>query len=403
MATTTLDNVAAILKEVYENKIVDQLRSEAIGHKRIKSTSEGVTSRAGGKYVDFGILVGRNQGISFRGEREQLGRPGRNRYSEVHVPLKYGYARGSITGPTMRLAEENYQAFASALDEDQQGMKDQVAREESRMFYGDGTGLLTLISADAGGADLSFTVDDPYWLEDTMDIDILNASNGSSLTNATDRTIATVDPDTGAVTVEAGSSGTFAATPNTHGVFRQGNYNREPQGLRSIVKNSGTLYGVDPSSVPLWKSKQTAVNGPLSEAHMIKMCDDISTNGGKVSAIFTTLGVRRSWFNLLSMQRRFNGSKEFEGGLVGLVFNYGAREVPVVADPDLRETGAMYFLDESTFKFYQTHDWQYMDKDGSMFKWVQDFDEYQYLMNKYYELGCKRRNANGKLTGVEES
>ena len=401
MAVTPLDNVAAILKEVYENKIVSQLRDEAIGHKRIKSSSEGVTSRAGGKYVDFGIQVGRNQGVSFRGEREQLGRPGRNRYNEVHINLKYGYVRGAITGPTMRLASENYQAFASALDEDQQGMKEQVAREESRMFYGDGTGLLTLVSDDAGAADLAFTVYDPYWLEDTMDIDILNASTGAALTNGLDRTIATVDPDTGAVTVETGA--TFDATADTHGVFRQGNYNREPQGLKSIVKSSGSLFGVDPSSVPLWKSKQTAINGPISEAHMIKMVDDISTNGGKVSAIFTTQGVRRSWFNLLSTQRRFQGSKTFEGGLVGLVFNYGNREVPVVADPDLRETGAMYFLDESTFKFYQTHDWQYMDEDGSMFKWVQDFDEYQYLMNKYYELGCKRRNANGKLTGVEEA
>ena len=104
MAVTALDNVAAILKEVYENKIVNQLRDEAIGHKRIKSSSEGVTSRAGGKYVDFGIQVGRNQGVSFRGEREQLGRPGRNRYNEVHINLKYGYVRGAITGPTMRLA-----------------------------------------------------------------------------------------------------------------------------------------------------------------------------------------------------------------------------------------------------------------------------------------------------------
>lgn len=401
MATTAMDNVAAILKEVYENKIVTQLRDEAIGHKRIKSSSEGITSRAGGKYVDFGIQVGRNQGVSFRGEREQLGRPGRNRFNEVHVSLKYGYVRGSITGPTMRLAEEDYQAFASALDEDQNGMKEQVAREESRMFYGDGTGLLTLVSDDAGAADLSFTVYDPYWMEDTMDIDILNATTGAALANATDRTVATVDPDTGAVTVEAGA--TFDATADTHGVFRQGNYNKEPQGLKSIVKSSGSLFGVDPASVPLWKSKQTAVDGPISEAHMIKMCDDISTAGGKVSAIFTTLGVRRAWFNLLSMQRRFDGSKTFEGGLVGMVFNYGNREVPVVADPDLRDAGRMYFLDEKTFKFYQTHDWQYMDKDGSMFKWVQDFDEYQYLMNKYYELGNKRRNANGLLTGVEEA
>ena len=403
MAATAMDNVAALLKEVYENKVVSQLRDNAVGWKRIQNSSEGVTSTAGGKYVDFPIITGRNQGISFRGEREQLGRPGRARYAEVHIQLKYGYARGSITGPAMELAEENPQAFASVLDEDQDSMRQQVNREQSRMFYGDGTGLLTEISADAGGADLTFTATDPYWLEDTMDIDILELAAGVALANATDRTISSVDPDVGTVVVEAGASGTFDSTPGTHGVYRQGNYNKEPQGLKSIVKSSGTIYGVDPTATPLWKSKQTAVNGALSEAHMIKMCDDINTAGGHVTAIFTTQGVRRSWFNLLSMQRRFNGSKSFEGGLVGLVFNYGNKEVPVVSDPDLRDTGRMYFLDEKNFKFYHTGDWKYMDKDGSMFKWVDDFDEWQYLMKRYYELGCKRRNTNGVLTGVEES
>jgi hypothetical protein len=234
-----------------------------------------------------------------------------------------------------------------------------------------------------------------------MDVDILQISDGTPLTNGLDRTISTVDPDLGTVTVESGL--TFDATAGTHAVYRQGNRDKEPQGLKGIVKNSGTIYGVDPSSVPLWKSKQTAVDGALSEAHMIKMCDDINTAGGHVTAIFTTQGVRRSWFALLSMQRRFNGSKEFDGGLVGLTFNYGNKEVPVVSDPDLRDVGRMYFLDEKNFKFYHTGDWSYMNRDGSMFKWVEDFDEYQYLMKRYYELGCKRRNTNGVLTGVEES
>lgn len=400
MATTALSNVTSLLKTVYEPRIVSQLRTKAVGWKRIQNSSEGVTESVGGKYVEFPIETGRNQGVSFRNESEQLGRPGRASFESVRVQLKYGYLRGRLTGQVMRLAKTNPQAFASALDRDQKSIKDQAAREQSRMFYGDGTGLLTDISADAA-LDVTFTASDVYWLEKTMDIDLRTKSTGAPLANGLDRNITGLVKSTSAVTVDAGI-GTFQATAGTHGVYRQGNYNREPQGLRSIVNNSGVLYGVDPALVDVWVSPVTTGVGAISEGVLIKAVDDLTTDGGETSAIFTTLGVRRAYFNLLVQQRQFVAPKKFEGGLVGLGFNYGDREIPVVADPDLRETGVAYFIDESTFKFYQTHDWSYMDDDGSMFKWVADYDEWQYLMNKYYELGCSRRNANAKLAGITE-
>ena len=46
----TLTTVNAILKEVYEPKIQDQLQHDAVALKRIEKSSDGVVSEVGGKY-----------------------------------------------------------------------------------------------------------------------------------------------------------------------------------------------------------------------------------------------------------------------------------------------------------------------------------------------------------------
>jgi hypothetical protein len=80
--------------------------------------------------------------------------------------------------------------------------------------------------------------------------------------------------------------------------------------------------------------------------------------GGKVSAIFYGLGVRRSYFTLLTQQRRYTDTKEFAGGFQGLPFNYGT-EIPCIEDVDA-PPNKMWGLQESEFKVYQEGDWHWM-------------------------------------------
>ena len=405
-ATQAMSTITAILKEVYEDRLVSQLQDETVGFKRIEKTSDGVTSRVGGKYVDFPIVIQRNQGISYRSESEALGDGGSSAYSEVHTDLKYGYGRLQVTGQLIELADGNPKSFANALDKEMDLLKDAIAKDQSRIFYGDSSGFLTGFTATASST--SQAVEDAYWLEDGMKVDVLAIADGTSV--ATGLTLSAVNQD--ALTVTLSSS--VSVTAGTHALYRAGNYasgtKREPEGLKSIVLDSGTLYGVDPSSVGKWKSKNTALGGSLSESAMIKMCDDLRVNGGQPTVILTTLGVRRAYFNLLTQQRRFTDSKTFEGGLNGLAFNYGAKEIPLVEDPDLRSdyassayTGRMYFLREKDFKFYHTRDWHFVDRDGSVLKWVVGYDKYEALTQRYWQLGISRRNTQGVLRTITEN
>jgi len=400
----TLSTVNAILKEIYEGRIQDQLNEEYNALKRIEKSSDGIVDTVGGKYVTFPIRVQRNTGISYRAEETQLSNPGNQAYAAVQVRLKYGYGRIRLSGPTMQLADTNFQAFAAALDEEMNRLKDDLAKDGNRIAYGNrqGNGAICFITDTATSA--THTVDNAQNLQLGEAVDVLVAATGSATGGvqssiATPTTISAINYATNTVTF----STSMGPTTTGHAVYRMGNRLQEPEGIGSIVDSTGAIHGVDPATQPLWAAvvDRPGTNRPLSEALMIKTCDAVRRNGGKVSVILTSLGVRRSYFNLLTQQRRFTDTKSYPGGFQGLPFNYGT-EIPVVEDVDA-PVSIMYMLDESKWKVYRSKDWAWADDDGTIMKWVVDYDSWQALMRKYWQVGITQRNANACLDNITES
>lgn len=403
MAQATMTTLDAILKEVYEGRIEDQINQENVARSRIERTSDGVVETVGGKYVDFPIHVTRNTGVGWRRELETLPAAGNQGYAAVHVPLQYGYARARITGQVMELADTNPQSFASGLDEEMNRVKDDIAKDENRITYGDQTGLLCSVTADGVN---TVTVDNIQYLEIGMRIDILTRSNGATIALA--RLITAINETTLVVTYD----GADATASATDGLYREGNFVgatvREPSGFGNIVSNTLTLHGVTVAAQPKWQA--VIRNNPagagtlraLSEGIMIELCDGIRTKSGqRPTAIFTSLGVRRAYFNLLTQQRRYTDTKEYAGGFQGLPFNYGAKEIPLVEDVDAPPNKAR-FITEPKIKIFRSKPWHWADKDGTVLKWVHDFDAWEGLIKTYYEFGTQQRNAHGSLNDIIE-
>jgi hypothetical protein len=389
----TMTTVDGILKEVYGPRLVNQLQNETLAIKRIERTNEGVVDSVGGKYVDFPIKVSRNSGIGYRNELEALPTAGQQGYAAVHVPLRYGYGRARVSGQVMDLAETNYQAFASGLDNEMEGLKDDLAKDTNRVAYNDASGLMASLTDATTSA--THTVDNAQYLEIGMIVDVLTRSNGATVS------LALTISDIVGLTVTFSASFTAALTA---GVYRQGNYGREPAGFGLIVDDTATLHGLNPATQRKWAATILAnggVNRALSEALMIQTCDGIRTKSGKrPSVIFMNLGVRRAYFNLLTQQRRYTDTKEFAGGFQGLPFNYG-KEIPAVEDVDARPN-RMTFVSEDTLKIFRAKAWAWMDKDNSILKWVQGFDAWEGIMKQYWEMGTSQRNAHGELRDVTE-
>lgn len=398
----TLTTVSAILKEVYEPKIQDQLQNEAVTLKRIERSSEGVETTVGGKYVTFPLHTRRNQGLGARNELEALPTPGQQGYSAARVGLKYLYGAVRLSGQTMELAEKNYQAFASALDSEMTGLKNDLLKDQNRQVYGDGTGAVATVSA-AGAATNTFTVSWAIWLQLGMQIDIVDGTtinNANPTLKASNRQVTAIDVDAKTVTFDGAT-----VTPAVGDILvRTGNVNREWAGFGVIIKNSGTFQNIDPTVEPLWKSvvdSNGGTNRALSEGLMILMADKIRANGGKVTAMFSNLGVRRAYFNLLSQQRRFTNTQDFDGGFKALAFTTDSGDIPFVVDLDA-PPNRVYFVNEKEITLYREADWSFMDRDGSKLSRVAGFDAYDATMYQYSNLGTHRRNTHGILSDITE-
>lgn len=392
----TMTTLNAVTKEIYTGKIQEQLQDEAVGYKRIESTSEGVTSEVGGKYVTFPIRVGRNNGIGYRNEMEALPAAGQQGYTSVRIGLKYGYGAVQLSGQTLELANSNFQAFSSALSLEMNGLKADLSKDCSRIFYGNTLGTLaTVVTSPSAGV---ITVDTLQYIQDGEYIDIVTSAG---VVHAAARNITAITSSTNSITYDGSDVHTTVVAGDI--VIRQGNYGREPNGLGSIVSNTGVLFNVDPATYRQWTAtvnSNSGTNRALSEGLMIKLTDDVRIQGGKISLILMSLGVRRAYFNLLTQQRRYVNTKEFAGGLTGLAFNNG-REIPCVEDVDA-PANKMYFLEEDSFKIYRSEDWNWLNQDGEIWKWLVGYDAWQAKMKCYYEIGTRRRNANGLLSDIIE-
>lgn len=401
MPGATMTSVDAITKEVYEGRIETQLQNEVTTTKRIERTSDGVVETVGGKYVDFPIKVQRNQGIGNRLEGELMQAAGRQGYAEVHVPLYKSLGRVNLTSEVMQLADKNYQAFASAMDREMEGLKEDLGKDQNRQAQLDGTGLLASITAADAAVNNTVTVDNTQYIEVGMVIDIRNRTTGAA--TVANRNVTAVNEVAKTVTFDGPGSVDAA----TDGIYREGNFaggiRREISGWDAIVSDTKPLHGLDPALQSKWKAVVQGNGGvlrALSEGLMIETCDKIRTNGGKVTAIFTNLGVRRAYFNLLSQQRRYTDTKTFAGGFQGLPFNYGT-EIPVVEEVDHRPN-SMHFITEPAVKIYRNRPWHWADEDGNVWKWVTGYDVFEAYMRMFSEWGTDRRNAHGILADLIE-
>lgn len=411
--TTTLTTAANILKEIYEPRVRDQLQSETITIARIERTSEGVKNDSvGGKYVRFGVRVKRNHGIGSRNEMEALPTPRTQDYRDAQVRLSYGYGAIQLSGQTFELAESDTQAFASVLDQEVDGIKEGLRKETNRQVYGTSQGVLAIAASGTTTTFVTSNAAGLQYLEIGMFVDVYDATSTVTTPVLNNANIEITDINTTTFTVTLGSTVTAVAVGDF--LVRTGSHQKEPVGFEQIVaglastatalgNGAGALYNITHAT---WTGNLDTTAGALSEGRMINMIDTIRTRGGRTTVGFCSLGVRRSYANLLEQQRRYVNTTKFTGGFSGLAFTTDTGEIPIVADFDC-QAGRLYWMNEKELKVYRSNDWTWMNRDGNMWQRLIDssgeYDAYRARMFSYWQLGTHRRNSHGLMTGIIES
>jgi hypothetical protein len=392
------------IKLVYGD-LHEQLRDKNPALQLIEASSANITRN--GKEVIFDTHIGRNQGIGARGVREKLPVAGAQKYKQAHLYLTNLYGSIEVDGQLFEQAVEDYQAFINVVDNEINGLKKDLANDLNRQVYGDGSGKLAVVTAQAGA---TVTVDTDHFLQVGMTIDIVDPVTGVKQQTgaASSLEITAINETTNVITL----SGTIGSDISAGDILvRSSNgvnsFGKEWTGLGAIVKASGTLHDIDPASYPVWKATEVALGTPgvstgtLTELALINLVQKVDKQGGDVDVMLASPGVFNAYWDLLQGLRQFTNGATLEGGQRAFSFDAVGKPIKFVSDY-AAPPNTLYALSSKEIVVNRKRDWSWMDRDGSMWSRVADTDAYEARYFQYSQLGTYRRNAHAVMSNITE-
>lgn len=396
----------ALLKNVYQDNVNEQINNDTPALGQIKSSASNITT-VGGAGVRFSAHFGRNHGIGARNELELIPEAGQQVYAQGNTGLKSLYGTIQVSGQIMSQAKSDYQSFVNIVDDEVRRIKTDLAKDQNRQVYGDGTGTLATVQT-GGTASTSIVFDDVRWVQAGARVDLLQ---GTTLGNAVPTVrnpvanrfliVTNVNKATNTVTFDQAVA-TFTAGDV---IVRSGgtvnSWKKEWTGFKAIIKGSGTLFGIDPTTYPAWAAIEKTGTGTLTELKMNAVVQDIREQGSKPTRILTTPGAYNAYWSALQSMRQYVNKTDLNGGLGELAFSTPYGNIPIMTDFDCNK-GTMWFPNESELQINTNVGWEWIDEQGSMWQKLSRQDGFVAEMRNYSEITTKRRNAHGVLSGITE-
>ena len=410
MAGANLTTLSDILKEYYLGPVAEQLNNEVLLLARLNTRSEDLV----GKRAYVPLHTSRSGGIGARAESAALPTAGNQDYDKAVYDLKYLYGRVQVTGPSMAKTKNEAGSFLQALKGELDGIRNDLQKDLARQVYAKGEAII----ADCGTTTSSTTVQlntaegkeaiRKGQLYVGMIIDIGSTANVDNVAAGVE--ITAVDYDNATITI----TGSAVSTTSSHRVFRAGagvdngvlatgSRSNEVDGLRRIVSVGQETFGeIDPATKTWWDNKrvnaQTENSGTLTLDMIQKALNLVRLEGSTPTAMITTLGIQREFYDLLDQQVQYIDpeSLNYAAGFKSL--SYGG--MPIISDIDA-PYGNMYILDESTLKVFSDQDWHFLDADGQTLRQVSGYDAFEAIMTRYMNLGATKRSNHVVIHGIE--
>lgn len=442
-----LSNYSEVLKTFYLPAIQEQINHDTILMDKI---ALGPQEDVAGKNFTINMHYGRSGGIGARADGGALPEADYQKYKTATVPMRYNYGRVTFSGPTIAATRSERGSYADVIDSEITGIVRDMKKDINRQLWGCGYGILsrwqsgtstTIVLEKAyrgntNGDGFGCTFGGKYLKEQPHAVLAqLTTKSGSTCTvfTVTSDDIASITTFTKGTTSDTIVVGTDPGTPAAGTYFcRPGavrsiasasvaaGYARlEMVGLRGLVTNQdldeiamfdGTntgyttndpLQGLAVGTYDWWKaivdssSTRYGAQRALTLKMMDKMFDDVEENAGKdygPDMILTTRAIRREYTELCRADRRVVNTMTLDGGWSAIDYN----GIPFTVDNDAID-GEIYFLTLKDIARYRMSDFEWMEKDGSVFSRLTGYDAYEATLFAYMELGCRRRNSQGVL------
>ena len=421
-----------ILKTLYLPPVQEMLNNATILLSRLEKDSS--STDVSGKNATVPVHYGRNLSAGLGvGENAALPEAYSQVYKTAVVPYKTLYGRIQVSGPVIATTKNNQGAFVRAIESEMKGLTKDFKRALNRQLHGDGydaLGYLTEACNSSGGdTQANIDVDDNTGVSfshlsngQAIPVDILNGSTGASrvtatggyptmqVTGTTATTVVTsvVTPASTSIGSTADGDIIIPAVKTSSGWASS--KTRQMMGIKAIIGASDPgvlgagLHGLAVATYPWWAAQVVGSDSSkvdLSFDNMQKVFSQIAVNSDgsedDIDVLLTSYGVRDAYVRLCTQERRIFNEMKLDGGFKAVTFN----GKPIVADSQCWP-GRIYYINFSTLSMFRLQDFTFMEKDGSVWSRVSNTDAYEATLTLYADLGCKIRNQNGLLCGINQ-
>lgn len=398
-----------ILKEVYLPALQELLNNAT---PLLASMEKEIVPVEGGNFV-ISIHRTRNNAAAIgRSEGSTLPTAGQQGYVRAIVPVKQLYSRINVSGKAIAATRSNKGAFLRALEAEMKYVMTDTKRGLNRQLNGDGTGALAYWT----GADNT----SPATVDDNLGNGTTQLGIGAVTCDLIDTDNSTKNGDSIVVTRGAVSTATtsvsWTGTVTNSGdgdyLVLEDSLGNEMTGIQGVISDAnpplltGGLHGLPVATYDDWKSivigddtAKVDLTFPLLQQLVSRIVSESAIDESELKMFHCHPAMRDTYVKLCQDERVFYNVMKLDGGWEAVTYN----GKPIVADTQCRRN-AIFAIAPSSLALMQMAPLDFMDKDGSVFYRISggDVDAYGATAFVYQELGCKARNQNGLLKGLNE-
>lgn len=328
--------------------------------------------------------IGLSGGFGFGAEGQATPAAGGVRFERFETNSKDMYVNIAISAKAVRLTGSGG-AMANALDTEVKGAYETAKWNVGRALFGNGTGVLTTISALAV-AGKTITVADTTYLKEGLIIDIYETGETTPVTGGAGRRIVSVDRANKTITVSGDDS-----TYDAGFITVQNSYNREITGLGAIFDNNITkLHGItkatNPFLYPIAVDAGSDIDDGTITSALRRAKNEKNSN---VDMLLCGDDAYDNYVNYLRVNniRVEEMSKTITGGFKAIKFIFGNKEVDIVNESFV-PSKEMWGIEGAAMELHQ-QEWNFADlQGGGIFNLMENQSVYRALLVNFGDLLC---------------
>ncbi len=408
----------AVLKELYIGPIRNQLNKKTRLLKFF-TKADLESYKWQGRVAIVPLHKSRNVGVKAIAEEGLIPAAGQQGFDKLQIPTREWLGRIQLTSQVMKASQSDRGSFTRAMQVEQDGLVNDIARQRNRALAYAGRGILAQANG-AGGATATLVVDNPggvagsvngtRFLKAGMVIAIHDQAAPATIDALA--TIATVDS---AVQVTLDTTYTwdddaFITLGVSVGAVDEGSLDLEPVGILGIVDSTtflSTIHGLDRSLAAnsYFRSTILSAVGVLSPDVVQRGIDNAEEVSGEViDCFFAHTSTRREVLKMTEGDRRYALRATLQSpdpGTRAGIFkeDLPLNGLPVKTDKDFAY-GILLGANKSHLAWIPLVEGQWADDDGSILLRAANQDVYEGRYRIFENFFSDMGNAHVRFDGI---